>query len=285
MSDSPQPRDHDTIARRLEKYERFVRLDAYLGGALGGLALFGDLAKDSFHDAGAPLRATFITLAMVTALTIGTAFSGFEWAQTVLKRKLVDTKSAEHDLIGAVGPDGWPWSAWLAQRFAPILLGLTGISLVVATWWSNEGIRRTVARARAALDGQVMSALVVLWVLLGLVVACVVIWGFVRLAKGERKKPDHGLVLESLAVVIASDLKHFGRIGSVKSLTLDSDGFDFGLKFPDDVTVYGFPGNAVTPVLESGVDGLPQFQQAADNSLKRLPAPGARKRASRRAAT
>lgn len=282
MSESP-PREHDTIARRLEKYERFVRLDAYLGGALGGLALFGDLAKESLQDA--PLRATFITLAMVTALTIGSAFSGFEWAQTVLKRKLVDTKSAEQDLVTAVGPDQWPWSAWLAQKLAPILVGLTGVSLVVATWWHNERIRQTIARARTALDGQPTSAIVVLWVLLGLVVVCVVAWWFVRLAKGERKKPDYGLAIDNVAVVIASDLKHFGRIGTVKSLTEPSDGFDFGLKFPDDPDVYGFPGNDVVPVLESGIGGLPQFQQPAVTSIRRLRAPASRTRASRAAAT
>jgi hypothetical protein len=113
---------------------------------------------------------------------------------------------------------------------------------------------------------------------------CGAVWWFVRLAKSDRK-PDHGLVLNNIAVVIACDLKHFGRVGMVKSLTEPSDGFDIGLKFPDEPDVYGFPGNDVVPVLESSIARLPQFQEPPDTSVRRLQAPAALKRASRAAAT
>jgi hypothetical protein len=146
MSNGPD-RESDTVGLRLQKYDRFLKLDAYLAGGLGGLALFGDLAKDAFHDAPDWVRGGFITFVVLTGLSIGSAWNKFLWAQTLLERKLIpsDLKDRADDPIAQVAPDSWPRRAFRWQKAAPILLALTAIWLLVAAWWTNGVIRHWIA--------------------------------------------------------------------------------------------------------------------------------------------
>src|SRR6201999_3048123 len=100
--------------------------------ALGGLVLFGDLAKDAFHEAPQWVSGAFVTFAILTGLSIGTAYSGFEWAQTTLERTLEDTGARRRDSIATVAPDSWPSGAHLSQNTAPFLVGITALWLLVA---------------------------------------------------------------------------------------------------------------------------------------------------------
>lgn len=135
MNNDSLERENDTVRRRLQKYERFQRLDLYLGGGLGGLLLFGELARDVFVDAPQWLRPLFITLALSTALCIGFAYSGFEWAQTKLKRTCEDTSHDRQSPITDAAPNSWPPHAFLLQKSAPVFLGLTATLLLIAAWW------------------------------------------------------------------------------------------------------------------------------------------------------
>ncbi|HEX3679945.1 MAG TPA: hypothetical protein VHU90_09515 [Galbitalea sp.] len=136
MNSGASARGADTVDRRLEKYARFQKLDVYLGGGLGGVILFGDLAKDAFTLAPDWLRALFITSALLTGACIGFAYSGFQWAETDLQRKLDDTKSVnKSSKIDEVSNHVWPQRAYRLQRLAPILIAMTAGVLIIAAWW------------------------------------------------------------------------------------------------------------------------------------------------------
>lgn len=171
------PREADTVARRLQKYKRFQKLDAYLGGALGGLVLFGDLAKDAFFAAPAWVGGAFITFAIFTGLLIGSAYSGFEWAQTTLERKLEDNGGTRRDRIADLAPDSWPSGAHLCQNFAPIFIGITAFWLLVAAWWKDADVRRWTVQATGSF----------LWVAILVVAMCAIAW-FLR--RSNRRAGD-----------------------------------------------------------------------------------------------
>ncbi|RJO70018.1 hypothetical protein D5S18_29595 [Nocardia panacis] len=136
-SDEPTSRVNDTIGRRLEKYARFQKLTIYLGGGLGGLVLFGDLAKDVFLLVPDWLRAAFIAAALVTGGCIGYAYSGFQWAETLLQRELDDNHLwVRSSKISEVAGHEWPTVAYVEYNLAPALIGLTALLLLIAAVWS-----------------------------------------------------------------------------------------------------------------------------------------------------
>ncbi|MBD1541035.1 hypothetical protein G9E11_01940 [Arthrobacter sp. IA7] len=65
---------------------RWEKFCAYLGAGLGGLILFGDLAKDAFANADYTIRAMFITAAVAAGAAIGRAYWGFTHADYELSR-------------------------------------------------------------------------------------------------------------------------------------------------------------------------------------------------------
>lgn len=114
-------------------YLRWEKFCAYLGAGLGGLVLFGDLAKDAFANADYTIRAMFITVALLAGAAIGRAYWGFTYADYELSRE------------GFEGPDqrnletpDWAVKSENQSFFfywvGVILLVWVAILLVLAAW-------------------------------------------------------------------------------------------------------------------------------------------------------
>lgn len=125
----------EQVHYRLSQYSRWEKNCAYLGGGLGGLVLFGDLAKDSFQLAPPHLRAFFITFIVVGGTALGRAYIGYLSAYHKLQAWQKTSGAEENADVPADNNYRYPrsskYSFWLALSFS----GLAGALLVIASWW------------------------------------------------------------------------------------------------------------------------------------------------------
>lgn len=103
---------------------------------MGGLVLFGDLAKDSFQLAPPHLRALFITFIVVGGTALGRAYVGYlsaahkleAWRRNAGLTDSVSVPSGKEYRYPRVAK----YSFWIAFLFA----SLATVSLVLASWWT-----------------------------------------------------------------------------------------------------------------------------------------------------
>lgn len=124
----------ETIGLRLADYDRWRQFCAYLGGGIGALVLFGDLAKDSFEAAPHWMRALFITLILAAGVFLGRAFFGYVFAAAELSKKQLNDRLTVADPV----PDD-PWFKYPQASFvcywASLILGAAAALLLCLAAW------------------------------------------------------------------------------------------------------------------------------------------------------
>lgn len=117
MTIQPEPTDEQRHNPRRE------RLSGLTLAGVGGLALFGDLAKDTFADAGEIFRALFITLVLLAGGCAGRAYAGLTNLSFLKDAdpKWVDRESRISKYL---------------LRYGSIFLFLAGTAFLLTAWWS-----------------------------------------------------------------------------------------------------------------------------------------------------
>lgn len=106
---------------QLAQHRRLVSLTTYVGGGLGALALFGDLAKDVFSES-AWLRATFFTLVFLGAALLVHARQSAEWFLIEVERGKKTASDSSN------GP-------FISYKLATLAAAASGLILVAASWY------------------------------------------------------------------------------------------------------------------------------------------------------
>jgi hypothetical protein len=125
----------DRVHYRLAKYERWVKNCAYLGGGLGGLVLFGDLAKDTFQLAPPLLRALFVTFVVAAGGGLGRAYVGYLSASHKLESWRKNAGQSDDVEVPADSKYRYPRSSKLFFWFALVCGGVAAALLIAAAWW------------------------------------------------------------------------------------------------------------------------------------------------------
>ncbi|MEW1951037.1 hypothetical protein AB0280_17520 [Pseudarthrobacter sp902506025] len=124
----------ETIGLRLASYDRWKEFCAYLGGGIGALVLFGDLAKDSFEAAPHWMRALFITLILAAGIFLGRAFFGYVFASAELtKRQLTDSLAVTDPVPGGRWLK-YPQTSFICYWIALVLSFAAAFLLCAAAW-------------------------------------------------------------------------------------------------------------------------------------------------------
>ncbi|GHI04614.1 hypothetical protein Scel_29350 [Streptomyces cellostaticus] len=97
-------------------------------GTLGGLILFGDIAKDSFTESSRYLRAAFVTCAVLAGLFLGLSWSAADYA--LARREFLKNGG---QTTGK--PNKIPLRFTL-YKVATLLVVAAGLILLTAVWWS-----------------------------------------------------------------------------------------------------------------------------------------------------
>lgn len=137
MNAAPPPEEEgkrDTIGVRLDSFTRWQKFCAYLGGGLGGLVLFGDLAKDSF--AGAPhwMRALFITIVVASGISLGRSYFGYVFAENQLVKRRRQEESWTDATEVPAGKEYDPLAPFICYWIALVLGLCAAILLIIAAW-------------------------------------------------------------------------------------------------------------------------------------------------------
>lgn len=98
--------------------QRLKSLCVYVAGGLGGLILFGEIARDAFSEVTAYVRASFVTLVIIGGVLLGSAWTSADWPVGEVKGKRRNVPGLR------------------AYRAATIAVLLAGLSLLVAVWWA-----------------------------------------------------------------------------------------------------------------------------------------------------
>ena len=123
--------DTDTYKTRLRKYKRREQMVIWVGAGLAGLIAL--CAGDAFDNAPLWLKALEVTVILIGGAFIALTRVKFEWAATVIERKLEDGSITADDLV----PEDDKWSpdaeeCWSASLFC-VLCG--GVIMAVCFWW------------------------------------------------------------------------------------------------------------------------------------------------------
>lgn len=129
MCASASAQQPETVLERREKYNKWEKLCAYLGGGYGALILFGDLAKDSFSQGPYQLRATFITLVVAGGVFLGRSAIGYIQAH----HDLSVAGGNDQDLVSGNLP--YPGGAHVCYFVALTLGALAAVTMMTAAWW------------------------------------------------------------------------------------------------------------------------------------------------------
>lgn len=105
--------------------QRLVELIIFFGGALAGLILFGELARDSFAESTAWLRVAFVTAVIAAATLLGLARLSVQWFITQCERGRV-----------ANPENGAPQKPFRLYELATVTIGIAGFILLFATVWA-----------------------------------------------------------------------------------------------------------------------------------------------------
>jgi hypothetical protein len=130
---SPQPRAHTTNAARVDDLRLFSTRAAWLAGAAVGLIALaaGDLGASLFDDGPGWLSAATLTLTVLAGACAGTARVQFQWAATVLQRR-IDERVAEP--TAPVPKGSWPRAADVTFTLAFAFTVLAGLAFLSLLW-------------------------------------------------------------------------------------------------------------------------------------------------------
>ncbi|MFE2410483.1 hypothetical protein ACFXDE_19290 [Kitasatospora sp. NPDC059408] len=120
----------DTVERRsgakgLQECKRLVELIIFFGGALAGLILFGEVARDSFAESTQWLRAAFVAAVIVAAVLMGSARLSVEWFIRKCDRGQVE--DPENDA---------PQRPFRYYEIGTVVTGIAGMILLFAAGWA-----------------------------------------------------------------------------------------------------------------------------------------------------
>ena len=120
----------ESYKSRLRQYERREHMVIWVGAGLAGLVA---LATGDAFDSAAPalLKAIEVTLVIIGGAFLALARVKFEWAATLIKRKIEDGEVQGTDTL----TEEWPRDAedcWNASLSCVILAGIT---MAVCFWW------------------------------------------------------------------------------------------------------------------------------------------------------
>lgn len=132
---SPKPRSNepDTIEERLESFARWQKFCAFLGAGLGGLVLFGDLAKDSFGASPYWMRALFITVVVAAGISLGRAYFGYVFADSQLVKRQSKEGLANNAAVPA-DKEFDPLAPFVCFWIALVLGICAAVVLILAAW-------------------------------------------------------------------------------------------------------------------------------------------------------
>ena len=125
----------ETYKTRLRQYKRREQMVIWVGAGLAGLVAL--CTGDAFNNAPAWLKAIEVTTIIIGGAFFALARVKFEWAATVIERKIHDGVSETEALKEE--DVKWPADAedcWDASRFC-VLLG--GLIMAVCFWWPVFG--------------------------------------------------------------------------------------------------------------------------------------------------
>lgn len=135
-SKSDSRRAPATIGTRLASYARWQRQCLFVGGGIGGVALLGDLVKDSFASAE-DLRARFITLILLSGIALGYGYLQFFYAEMKLQNYKEGQQGIENASTVPQCPTfRYPWLGYILAIVGIVLLLLAGYVLYRAAWES-----------------------------------------------------------------------------------------------------------------------------------------------------
>jgi hypothetical protein len=124
----------DTYKTRLRQYERRERLTTWFGA--GYLTVTALLTTKVFELANPPalLTATLITFIVFGGGCLGYARVGFEWAGTLLRRKIEDATVTENDPLSPEDNE-WPNRAERFWKTSILCLAAAGLVALFCAWW------------------------------------------------------------------------------------------------------------------------------------------------------
>ena len=122
-----------TYKKRLRQYERRVEMTVWVGAGLAGLLAI--TTGDAF-DGTAPawLKAVEITLIIIGGTVFGLARVKFEWAATLIRRKLDDEQVRERDELSPEEMK-WPRGAERYWNASLLVLIIAGLGMALCFWW------------------------------------------------------------------------------------------------------------------------------------------------------
>lgn len=140
MSRPPRGRGSgETVRSRLRQYERRERMILWVGAGLVGLiALVAGDVGGTFDEVPALLRAIVLTAIVAAGASLAYARVNFEWAATLIKRKIEDREVEDTDELSKLPEEmqGWPNCAERAWDAALIAIVISGVAFLVSVWWS-----------------------------------------------------------------------------------------------------------------------------------------------------
>ncbi len=123
------------IGNRLSQYARWQAQCLYIGGGLGGLALFGDLAKDSFAESR-EMRAWFITTVIVSATVIGYGYIQYYYAAAKLQNFKESANNNNESAVPGQREYNYPLIGYIATWIGIVCLVASAVLLSNAAWKS-----------------------------------------------------------------------------------------------------------------------------------------------------
>ncbi|MFE3985904.1 hypothetical protein ACFXPR_15600 [Nocardia tengchongensis] len=135
------------IGPRLVQYDRWQQQCLYIGAGIGGLALFGEIARDSFAQSSYELRAWFITLVIAAAATLGLGYIQYRYASEKLNLYLrlnQEKNITEQRKVPTSTEEGEVSYSYPFLGYAMALIGLActiaaAIILITAVWKASSG--------------------------------------------------------------------------------------------------------------------------------------------------
>ncbi|GAA2110799.1 hypothetical protein GCM10009841_33120 [Microlunatus panaciterrae] len=134
MFAEPESVKTDTIFTRLARYDHYLRRCAYVGGGLGGLLVLLGLSGNAINNAPGWLRATLITIVVVSAATLGRSYLGFASAHYDLTVRQKTDGLEDKTTADPVLP--YENSSHIFYVTSAALLIVAAALVIVGAWWA-----------------------------------------------------------------------------------------------------------------------------------------------------
>lgn len=136
MSKARREDQEDSIVLRLARYEHAIHRCGYVGGGIGGLLVLVGLNGNSIINAPLWLRASVITLAIVSGASLGRGYLEFASAKDKTARHQKREKLPDETLADQVLP--YPGSAHAFYVTAILMLLAAAVLVIIGAWWPAE---------------------------------------------------------------------------------------------------------------------------------------------------